>query len=126
MKVRGLKRKKLFLGVISGIVLIYFIASLLAVMGTLPFIRPLWNTNRYFRFSMRADVSQRIVGLHQDDIIYMLGNPDPPHPHYGGPYVWIYSTGQSWAWAGAIIIFFNEDGIAERTVVSNPIHILGG
>ena len=71
-------------------------------------------------------MSQLVIGLHQEDIISMLGNPDPPDTPYKRPLVWIYSFGYPWSWAGAIIIFFDEDGIAINTVIANPIHELGG
>lgn len=72
MKAKRVKRKKLLIcGIvgISGIILMYFTLSFVAVMVPLPFVRPLWNANRYFRYSMRMDVSRRVIGLHQEDKI---------------------------------------------------------
>jgi len=119
------KRTKLLIGSIISIVLVYTAASFIAIFITLPFVGPLWHTNGFFRYSMRQDVSQRVIGLHQDDVVAMLGEPNTD-PHYSSPQAWIYNIGLSWGYGGAIIIFFDDSGIAEEVVVANPIHILGG
>ena len=104
MKKRSL-RKKLFISGIIAVALIIFLVSLPPIISTL-----YWN-----------NVSQRVVGLHQEEIILMLGEPERGAPPRLTSSVWLYRIRQNMY----LLIFFDEGDIAVRTKIGNPLHFSG-
>ncbi|MCL2827264.1 MAG: hypothetical protein FWD99_00810 [Oscillospiraceae bacterium] len=105
-------RKKLFIGCIIVAALLY-----IAFFMPLPFIPSLWEENA-LRHRMAGDISRRVIGLHEEKIILMLGEPEPNWTTF------VYrlrNPVHSHSWRH-LIIFFDEDGIATRTGNGNLFH----
>ena len=110
---------------IAGIALVLILV--LIFLAPLPFIHTMWNTNIGQRWRMSGAVSCQITGLSQDEVQEILGPPQHVGGSIGGRLAISYPSprpGQEWL---HIIIFFNEDGVAQSVSSGNPAHFgLGG
>ena len=110
-------RKKLLIG---GIAIVSFLY--IAFLMPLPFIDTLWE-NHSLRHRMTGSISRNVVGLHEGDIIRMLGESEG----YYRRHILVYrvrSEEHEWRWQH-LVIFLDEDGIATDTIVANPAHVIG-
>jgi len=116
MKIKSNLKRKLFISVTFSMVLLYAVFFM-----PLPFFSALWEENINFRYRMAWDISRRIKWLDQNDIILMLGEPEP---HNYASSAWIYRIGPEDKPWNCLIIYFNENHIATRIYTGNPLHYL--
>jgi hypothetical protein len=70
-------------------------------------------------------VRRNVPGLHREDVILMLGNPDP-HDFSSAAIVYrLHPIDSDYFWRHLIIIF-DENDFVDSTWIANPIHMLGG
>ena len=108
-------RKRLIIGCLAVVFLLYG-----AFLMPLPFMGTLWENNM-LRHRMTGSITQSVTGLHEDDIILMLGEPDGHHGHMLA--YRIRGDSHMWFWQH-LIIFLDEDGIATGTITANPAHVM--
>ena len=127
MKTKMPLRKKLLIGGIAGGFTIILLASTyiyLTFFMPLPFTDNLW-ADYALRHRATDDISQIVIGLHEEDIILMLREPDDSMS--GSSYrvfiaYRIRDKNHHWFWQH-LIIFLDENGIAIGTTIVNPAHI---
>ena len=106
---------------IVGITAIMHIFYMIFFMP-LPFISSLWEENIH-RHRMLRDVEQRIMGLHKEEVILMLGEPNPQQP-FQPDSIFLYELrprGHSHAW-NHLIIWFDQNDFVRNTSSGNPLH----
>ena len=114
MRTKLSTKKKYLVGGATILTMIYIVFFI-----PLPFVSVLWEENIH-RHRMHKDINRRIIGLHEDEIVVMLGEPEP------GWRTLVYRLrppNHSHSW-NALIIFFDENNIAINTITANPIHVL--
>ena len=85
----------------------------------LPFIPSLWEANT-LRHRMTHDVSRLVIGLHEAEIIQMLGEP---HVFDTMLYYRLRAPSHQWFWQ-SLVIRFDENRIAIETISHiNPYHL---
>ena len=115
----GLKtplRKKLLISGIAIVALLY-----IACFMPLPFIDTLWESHT-LRHRMTGSITRSVVGLHEEDIVLMLGESEG----YYRQRVLVYrvrSEEHQWRWQH-LVIFLDENGLATDTIVANPAHVI--
>jgi len=115
VKKNQLKRRLLIGG------LAVFLLAMAILLAPFPFIRTLWDAE-ILRNRMTWDLSQRLDGLHQEDIIRILGEPEQDAP------AWLSRTRPVPPWMYRVhpdrhrymVIFFDEDGFAGHIEVGYP------
>jgi len=123
MKAKKKSPIKLIFGGVIAIVLMYAVVYVTAYFVPIPFAGVLWRANT-IRHGMTGDVHERAIGLHKDDIVRMLGEPNEHRDMWPEQPVWVYWVGpQPWR---ALMVVFNENGIVINVWVGNPIHFLDG
>ena len=104
--------KKKLIVVCAALVLVLFVVFAMPF----PFIGTLWE-NDIARNRMVAHVRWTVVGLHRDEIVLMLGEPDFNSSSRGIAYCINHPV--QWR---RLVIFTDENGIATRTLIGNPLH----
>ena len=103
--------------IIAGVVLVILLLAVFIM--PLPFIPSLWEDNT-LRHRMTHDVSRRIIGLHEEEIIQMLGEP---HVFATMFYYRLRAPDHTWFWQ-SLVIRFDENRIAIETISHiNPYHL---
>ena len=74
---------------------------------------------------MAWHVRQNVVGLHEEDVLLMLGTPEPHNFTSSAIIYRLHPIDSSYSWRHLIIIF-DEDGYVESTRIANPVHVIGG
>ena len=83
------------------------------------FIGTLWDVC-FLRHRMAWDVRQRVVGLHEDEIIQLLGEP---YTFANMIYYRLRCSSHMWFWQ-SLVIQFDDARIAIETISHvNPYHI---
>ena len=112
-----MKISKLEKLIITGVVLVILLPAVFFM--PLPFIPTLWEDNT-LRHRMAWDVSRRVVGLHEDEIIQMLGEP---YVFDSMLYYRLRTPSHQWFWQ-SLVIRFDENRIAIETISHiNPSHV---
>jgi len=109
MKKKMLQKKLL----ISSIVTIVLICIVFYFFMPLPFISALWEEN-IARERMAGDVSQRVSGLHREDVIAMLGlSEETERGRVSFDFAFQYKIDQR----RCLMILFGEDDMVVHTVI---------
>lgn len=109
------KRKWVLLCCIAGIIALIYLVFFMP----LPFVKTLWEDN-ILRHRMAWDINRRVVGLHEDEIIQMLGEP---YQFNSMIYYRLRSPDHHWFWS-SLVIRFDETRIAVDTINHvNPYHV---
>jgi len=103
---------KIFIGCIVALIL-----SWVVFFMPLPFINALWEEN-ILRHRMAWDISRRVIGLHEDEIILILGEPEP----YWETFIYPLRNPNHSSSFRHLIIFFDEDGFARLIGDGHPYH----
>ena len=115
-KVRRSKINKLL-----AVCLIVLFLGLVLFYMPLPYISTLWEIG-ILRGNMVGSVSQRVEGLHLEEVTLILGESEREAPE------WLLSPRQPEAWLYRVgggryfVVFFDSDGIVVRTQTGNPMH----
>jgi len=107
------------IGCIVAVILLFIVFVM-----PLPFISSLWE-DEILRRRMADDVSRRVVGLHTEEIILMLGEPDVKDRHRRddlSALVYRLRDPEHERFWQHLIIFYDENDIAVNTSIGNPLH----
>ena len=114
MDKRKARWKKRIVACVILLILLYVIFFM-----PLPFVSALWEEN-ILRHRMAWDVSRQVVGLHEAEIIQMLGEP---YTFDTMLYYPLRGPNHSWFWQ-SLVIRFDEERIAINTISHiNPYHV---
>ena len=114
MDKRMSRQKRLIIAGVISFLLIYIIFFM-----PLPFVSTLWEDN-ILRHRMTWDVSRRVVGLHEEEVIQMLGEP---YTFGAMIYYRLRGPDHRWFWA-SFVIRLDEARIVIDTISHiNPYHV---
>jgi len=74
---------KIFLG-IHILAIAFIIGALIFMAMPLPFRSSLWESHTA-RYRMVGSVSKKVIGLHRDEIVTLLGEPHPSQGNFTAP-----------------------------------------
>jgi hypothetical protein len=115
------QRKLIIFCTISVIAYVIFLLPLPApFVSPFPFVDSLWRNNT-LRHSMAGGASRIVIGLDMEEVTLILGETEPGWPP--GVFVYsLYSGDSGYKWK-CLNIFFDENGIAYKTIIANPLHL---
>ena len=117
-----INKSRIIILLIGCAVLFLLVWAYLFTPLPLPFIRNLWEEG-VLRNNMAGSASRRVNGLHQEDIVLMLGEPDRDSPRWLSSIrpmsPWLYCVNQNNEIGRYFVIFFDEDGFARHIEIGS-------